>query len=101
MREIMRIKEDVIPFKKPERSVDPVGKTVRDSDDALVDLRQHKFAKAFGNDADEVSGMVQGEWGFFAGGKFGPFAKTYIDSNFDPKLQPTIELTVRVCDHQP
>ena len=101
MREIMRVIEDVIPFKRPEGSIDP-GETppVRDTD-APVDLHQHKMNKAVSNYADVIGGLAKREWDFFAGGKFGPFAKTYIDSDFNPKFQPTIELTVRVRDYQP
>lgn len=64
----------------------------------VVDLKQHKTDKAFGSYADAIGGLIQGEKDFFSQGKFSPFAKSYIESGFDPKFAPVIGVTVMFRD---
>lgn len=67
----------------------------------VVDMKAHKFGKAVDGYGDAIQGIVGAERDFFSTGKFAPFAKTYIDSGFDPKMAPTIELEVGLRDERP
>lgn len=67
----------------------------------VVDLRQHKTAKAFSNYLDAVSDVYQGEADFFASGKFMPFAQAYIEQGFAARYRPEITITVHFRDWRP
>lgn len=64
----------------------------------VVSLAQHKTDKAFGAYGDALAGLIGGELDFFSTGKFSPFAKSYIESGFDPKFAPEIMITVYFRD---
>lgn len=67
----------------------------------VVDLKQVKTDRAFGDYADAIGGIVQGEKNFFATGKFMPFAQSYIQSGFEPSYKPEIHLNVTARDQRP
>jgi hypothetical protein len=79
--------------------LDDVVKNLLEGD--VVSLSQHKTDKAFNNYASALGGIVQGERNFFATGKFMPFAKSYIESGFEPETRPQIFLNVSARDPRP
>lgn len=66
----------------------------------VINLQSHKTEKAVDDYVNVIRDMYKGEKDFFAGGKFVPFAQSYIDSQFDPKFKPWIEITVHARDYK-
>lgn len=67
----------------------------------VVSLQQHRTDKAFGDYADAMGGIIQGEQNFFKSGKFMPLAASYIKSGFVPEYKPGIYLWVHFRDPRP
>lgn len=67
----------------------------------IVDLRQHKTDRVMGDYLDAIQGLVNSEADFFFSGKFAPFAKSYIDNQFDPKFAPQLSLDIKFRDPRP
>lgn len=66
----------------------------------VIDLKQHKTQKAFGDYATAVQGIYAAEADFFARGKFSPFAHSYIESGFKEEFRPQVGLMVYFRDYR-
>lgn len=66
----------------------------------VVDLGKHKVEKAVGEYSNAVQAAYSSEAEFFASGKFMPFARSYIESGFDPEKRPEIDIDVSFRDHK-
>lgn len=67
----------------------------------VTSLKGHRTKKAIEAYVDALGGIVAGERGFFAAGKFAPFAASYLGSGRDPRKEPIVEVEVAFRDYRP
>ena len=75
------------------------GQEITEGD--VVSLSQHKSEKVAGEYSSAIQQIYKGEADFFAGGKFLPYAKAYIESGYNPEYRPVFYLMVTFRDFRP